>query len=263
MNENKKKKTHGNQEFVNKSRIKHLAVIMDGNGRWAEKNNHKRIFGHVQGAKQARSFIQYCSQLGLPFLSLFALSTENILRPENEVKALQKLLEKVFLKHSHFLMQEQIKLHILGDISIFPSSLQSLCKTICEKTKNHQGLNLIVALNYGGQQEILKAVQKIAEEIEQKKLQVKELNEKSLSAFLSSSHFPPPDLIIRTGGQSRLSNFYLWSSAYSELYFTDTLWPEFDRACLDKALQKFQRTQRRFGKNISSKTSKFKADQYN
>ena len=228
--------------------IQHLAVIMDGNGRWAEEHKHKRIFGHIQGAKTTRRLIQYCSQLKIPFLSLFALSTENIQRPEVEIKGLKNLLEKVFLKHSKLFMEKQIKLCVLGDLSIFSSHLQNLCKQLCEKTKSHQGLNLIVALNYGGQQEILKAVKEIAEEIKKGGLQIKDINEKSLSSFLSSSSFPPPDLIIRTGGQVRLSNFYLWSSAYSELYFTDTLWPDFDKKCLDKALKKFNKTQRRFGR---------------
>lgn len=236
------------QKYSNKTSLQHLAVIMDGNGRWAKKCNHGRIFGHVQGAKNTRSFIQHCSQLGIPFLSLFALSTENILRPEQEVKGLKNLLEKVFLKHSHLLMKEQIKLHILGDLSVFSSNLQSLCNNLCEKTKSHQGLNLIVALNYGGRQEILNAVQKVAEKIKRGVLQVKDINETSLSSFLCSSKFPPPDLIIRTGGQVRFSNFYLWSSAYSELYFTETLWPDFDKKRLDEALQSFNHRQRRFGR---------------
>lgn len=227
--------------------IQHLAIIMDGNGRWAEQHRHKRIFGHIQGAKTTRRLIQYCSQLKIPFLSLFALSTENVQRPEVEIKGLKNLLEKNFLKHSQLLMKKQIKLHILGDLSVFSANLQNLCKQLCEKTKNHQGLNLIVALNYGGQQEILRAVQEIAKEVKKDNIQIKDINKKSLSSFLCSSSFPPPDLIIRTGGQVRLSNFYLWSSAYSELYFTDILWPDFDKKCLNKALQNFNKTQRRFG----------------
>ena len=238
----------GKQKFLNPGELKHLAVIMDGNGRWAEKKKRKREFGHIQGAKQARSLIRYCSELEIPFLSLFALSTENLLRPQTEVRALLKLLEKVFVKHSSLLMKKQIKLHILGDISVFPPDLQDLCQRFCEKTKQHTGLNLILALNYGGRQEILKGVKKIAREIEQKKMKPADLNEKSLSSFFNSSPFPPPDLIVRTGGESRLSNFYLWSAAYSEFYFTKTLWPDFDKTCLEKALRKFQKTQRRFGR---------------
>ena len=236
------------RKFLEQGGLKHLAFIMDGNGRWAERHNRKREFGHIQGAKQARALIKHCSELHIPFLSLFALSTENLLRPPKEVKALLNLLEKIFIKHSSLLLKQQIKLHILGDTSAFPASLQSLCHKLCEKTKQHKGLNLIVALNYGGRQEILKGVQKIALEIEQKKRKAKDLNEETLSSFLSSSLFPPPDMIVRTGGESRLSNFYLWSSAYSEIYFTKTLWPDFDKSCLEIALKKFQKTSRRFGR---------------
>ena len=236
------------QTDLQKTHIKHLAVIMDGNGRWAEKHKHIRVFGHVQGAKRALSLIQQCSRIRLPCLSLFALSTENTLRPRWETEGLKKLLEKVFLKHSSLMMKEQIKLHIIGDLSIFSAKLQSLCERLCEQTNNHQGLNLIVALNYGGRQEIVKAIQKIAEKIKQNEIKVKDINEKSMAPFLASSKFPDPDLIIRTGGQLRLSNFYLWSSAYSELYFTETLWPDFDESCLNKALQNFNKVKRRFGR---------------
>ena len=234
--------------LIKPQKLKHLALIMDGNGRWAKKHKHQRIFGHAQGAKKARQIIQYCSRLKIPFLSLFTLSAENMSRPKIEVKNLKNLLNTVFLKHSSFLMREKIKLHILGDIFAFPSSLQNLCQKFCEKTKNHQGLNLILALNYGGQQEILKAVQSLAKEIEQKKICPHNLDEKLFSSFLSSSRFPPPDLIVRTGGQTRLSNFYLWSSAYSELYFTDTLWPDFNTVDLDKALENFASAKRHFGR---------------
>ena len=229
-------------------RLKHLAIIMDGNGRWAERHQRRRIFGHVRGARTARSIIQYCSQLKLPVLSLFALSAENILRPKNEVKALTNLLEKVFVQHSHLLIQEQIKLNILGDLTVFSSKLKNLCKKLCEKTQNHQGLNLIVALNYSGRQEIVQAFKKVVKKIEKGSLQTKNINEKTLSSFFCSSFSPPPDLIIRSGGQMRLSNFYLWSSAYSELYFTETLWPDFNKKSMDQALQQFTHRQRRFGR---------------
>ncbi len=228
--------------------LKHLAVIMDGNGRWAKSRKHSRLFGHVRGAKTSHWLIQHCSQLKIPFLSLFALSTENIKRPSVEVKSLKNLLEKIFLKRSHILMKEQIKLHILGDLSIFSPSLQILCRKLCQQTKDHQGLSLIVALNYGGRQEILQGVKKMAQKIEQGQMRADELDESALASFFCSSCFPPPDLIIRTGGQVRFSNFYLWSSAYSELYFTDTLWPDFNQRCLDQALEKFHKTKRKFGK---------------
>jgi len=220
---------------------------MDGNGRWAKQHNHSRIFGHVRGAKMTCKIIQYCSRIKIPYLSVFALSTENINRPKEEIEALKKLLEKIFRKHSNMLKTEQIRLHILGDLSVFSKKLQSLIKKLCEETKNHKGLNLVVALNYGGRQEIFQAVKKAVQEIKKKRMQLQDLNEKSLSPLFCTSPFPDPDLIIRTGGETRLSNFYLWSSAYSELYFTDTLWPDFNEASLNQALKKFNKAQRRFG----------------
>ena len=221
---------------------------MDGNGRWAEKRNHNRVFGHLQGAKKALSIIKYCSQIGLPFLSLFALSTENVQRPKKELEALTNLLEKVFFKYSNWLIQEKIKLHILGETGIFSNQLQTFCKDLCEKTKNHTGLNLIIALNYGGRQEILKAFQKIVTRIQKGSLPIKDINEQSLLSSFCTSPFPDPDLIIRTGGQIRLSNFYLWSIAYSEFHFTDTLWPDFNPQHLEDILKNFLKIKRRFGK---------------
>ncbi len=221
---------------------------MDGNGRWAEKQRHSRIFGHVRGAKTAQTIIKYCSQIQLPFLSLFTLSAENIFRPKEEVKNLTRLLKKVFVQRTDLLLEEQIQLNILGDLSIFSSDLRELCLSLCKKTKKHKGLRLIVALNYGGRQEILQAVQKIAQAVQQNKIQPQQLDESRWASFLSSSCFPPPDMIIRTGGKVRLSNFYLWSAAYSELYFTDILWPDFSKEDLCKALQNFSSSQRKFGK---------------
>lgn len=222
---------------------------MDGNGRWAESKNHKRFFGHVKGAKKAQWVVDICSQLNLPCLSLFALSTENFLsRPKTEISALQRLLKKVFLKHSDFLMKRQIKLSFLGDLSVFSSSLQNLCQDLSEKTKDNSGLNLIVALNYGGRQEILQAFQKLAKEIRGDSLSLQSLNEKSITPFFSSSQFPEPDLIVRTGGEARLSNFYLWSASYSELYFTKTLWPDFGREDLNSTFESFRRARRKYGK---------------
>lgn len=227
--------------------LKHLAVIMDGNGRWAHKHKHNRAFGHIKGAQTTRQIIQYCADLKIPYLSLFALSTENMQRPQTELKVLKKILTKSFSKQASLLKTKQIRLHILGDLSIFSEYLQKLSRQLCEETKNHQGLNLILALNYGGRLEILQALQKAISEIEQGRMKPEDLNENAFSSLLNSSRFPPPDLIIRTGGQIRLSNFYLWSSAYSELYFTPTLWPDFNSSGLDQALKKFNTTNRRFG----------------
>ena len=221
---------------------------MDGNGRWAKSKNHKRLFGHVKGAQRAKWMVEACSQLQIPYLSLFALSAENLSRPPREVKALQRLLAKVFLKHSDFLMEKQIKLNFLGDLSVFSSSLKSLCENLCKKTRNNSGLNLIVALNYGGKQEIIKAFKDLLGEVKKNSILAQSLDEKKISRFFSSSRFPDPDLIIRTGGEQRLSNFYLWSASYSELYFTKSLWPDFGKEELEKALDHFKKVQRKYGR---------------
>ena len=222
---------------------------MDGNGRWAKSKNHRRFFGHVRGAKTARRIVEICSQLKLPYLSLFALSTENFLsRPKTEISTLQSLLERVFLKHSDFLMKRQIKLNFLGDLSVLSPSLQKLCQSLCEKTKNNSGLNLILALNYGGRQEILQAFKKLAKKIKENSITIQDLNEINMTPFFSSSQFPEPDLIVRTGGEIRLSNFYLWSAFYSELYFTETLWPDFGKEDLNLAFEHFKNVQRRYGR---------------
>ncbi len=227
--------------------LKHLAIIMDGNGRWASQRNHRRLFGHVKGAKTAQSIIFKCLDLKIPYLSLFTLSTENTLRPESEIRDLTHLFEKIIFKHTKQFIEKDIQLHILGDISIFPSKLQTDLKAIQKKTKSNKGLNLIVALNYGGRQEIVNGAKKLVQKIQSGDLKINELTESQFGELLSSSQFPTPDLIIRTGGNLRLSNFYLWSSAYSEFYFTETLWPDFDEKCLDLALQKYSVTERKFG----------------
>ena len=181
---------------------------MDGNGRWAERRGRARAFGHVCGAKTARWMIRRCARLKLPFLSLFALSAENALRrPRAEVKNLKSLLEKVFLKRAKILMEENIRLHILGDLSVFSGQLKALCHSLCENTKKNKGLELVVALNYGGRQEMVQAVQQIAREVEKRRLKAESVDEALLSSFLSSSNFPPPDLIIRTGAKCGFLTF--------------------------------------------------------
>ncbi len=227
--------------------LKHLAIIMDGNGRWAHQRNHKRLFGHVKGAKTAQSIISKCSKLKIPYLSLFTLSTENTLRPKSEIQSLLKLFEKIFLKHAQFLIENDIRLHVLGNVSFFPSKLQKYLEIMKEKTKNNKGLNLILALNYGGRQEIVSGAKRLVQEIQDGNLKLQNLKESQFNSLLPSSQFPEPDLIIRTGGNLRLSNFYLWSAAYSEFYFTETLWPDFNEEYLDFALRKYFITERKFG----------------
>ena len=222
---------------------------MDGNGRWAKSKNHTRLFGYVKGTKKAQWIVKVCSDLKIPYLSLFVLSTENFLfRTQSEILSLQKILQKAFLKNSNLLMKKDIKLNFLGDLSVFSSSLQKLCKDLCEKTKKNSGLNLILALNYGGRQEVLQAFKTLGQKIKNKSFDFQNINEKNISSFFPSSEFPEPDLIIRTGGRFRLSNFYLWSASYSELYFTKTLWPDFGKKDLNLAFKHFKNVKRQYGK---------------
>ena len=232
--------------------LNHLAVIMDGNGRWAKQRGHHRIFGHVKGAFRAKELVEICSQKKIPFLTLFAFSQENSQRPAKEILALFRLFEKALLRHSSLLKKHQIKLHILGDISFFTDKVIQSLETLKEQTKNHKGLNLILALNYGGQQEILSGVKKLISDVVSDAVKghtkAPDIDKAFFERYLLSSRLPPPDLIIRTGGQTRLSNFYLWSAVYSELYFTPVLWPNFTKEILEEALKKFFQTERRFGK---------------
>jgi len=232
--------------------LKHLAIIMDGNGTWAELKKHRRFFGHVKGVNSSLAIIRHCSKIKIPYLSLFALSTENLYRPQSEVETLFKLLEKTFKKHSSFLFQKSIRLSFIGDLLALPPSLQKLCKQFEEETKSHQGLNLIIALNYGGQQEILRAFKQTYKHYFEKSYHPKELTvdltKDKLSSFFPSSRYPDPDLMIRTGGERRLSNFYLWSLAYTELYFTRTLWPDFNSKDLDLILEDFYQRKRLYGR---------------
>ena len=227
--------------------LRHIAIIMDGNGRWARRRGHQRVFGHIRGARRAREAVQTCSEMEVPFLSLFAFSTENTLRPKEEIKFLVKLFEKILLEQKSLLKTLNVRLHLLGDISFFPKSVRDCLSTLVSQSKKNKGLNLILALNYGGRQEIVEGMRKMAEETQKRPIDPKDIDEAFTDRLFPSSLFPPPDLIIRTGGETRLSNFYLWSAAYSEIHFTKTLWPDFNRVHLNQVIQKFFTKERKFG----------------
>ena len=227
--------------------LKHIAIIMDGNGRWARQRSHRRVFGHIRGAKRAREAIQTCSEMGVPFLSLFAFSTENACRPSEEVKSLMKLFEKILSEQSSFLKKLNARLHLLGDVSFFSKKVRDCLSKLVSQSRENTGLNLILALNYGGRQEIVQSMKKLVEEIQNKKIDPKDVDEAFTNQLFPSSIFPPPDLIIRTGGETRLSNFYLWSAAYSEIHFTKTLWPDFNKEHLSQIIQEFFTKERKFG----------------
>ena len=231
-----------------KNSLRHLAIIMDGSGRWAEKQGRRRAFGHARGAETAAAVVRLCARSQIPFLSLFALSAENTGRPKRELSGLNNLFERVFLKRASLLMEENIRLQTLGSLDFFPKKTQALLKSLKRETAGNKGMRLIIAMNYGGRQEIALAARRMAEEAEAGRLNPKAADGKTLSSFMESSRFPPPDLIIRTGGEVRLSNFYLWQAAYSELHFSDTLWPDFTKGDLAQALERFSAARRKFGR---------------
>lgn len=221
----------------------HVAVIMDGNGRWARSKGLPRVFGHQEGVKSVRAVTEACAELGVKFLTLFAFSTENWNRPKPEVSALMKLLVNTIDAEMKTLMKNSIKLEAIGDISALPQvTYRSLLKAI-EMTKNNTRMTLVLALNYSGRWDIRNAVGKI---VRSAAVDIKE--QIDLKSFLSTAAYPDPDLIIRTSGELRLSNFLLWELAYSELYFTDIRWPDFKKESLYDAIIDFQHRERRFGK---------------
>ena len=234
-------------EFNLPSGFQHLAVIMDGNGRWAEQRGWPRHFGHIRGVKSLHNMIDMCSILKVPYLSVFAFSTENWKRSSEEVLVIMKLIKRSLNKYKNSLHERNIRLSVLGSLEELDENVQKLFHEVIEYTKNNTGLRLIVAVNYGGRREIVEAVRVLAKKLQEGSVGIEEIDEDSLSEHLASSSFPPPDLIIRTGNVSRLSNFYLWHSAYSELYVSPLLWPEFNNKELIKALTFYAKTQRRFG----------------
>ena len=227
--------------------FKHLAVIMDGNGRWAAHRRRPRAFGHLRGVQTLKDIVKTCSKIKIPYLTVFVFSTENWKRSSLEVSLLMKIIQRSLKSYQNMMKQNQIRLHVLGGLKAMNPAIQKLCADVMEETKNGQGLQLIMALNYGGRNEIVQAARKAGELIQAGRLQPKDITEKTLGGFLSSSVFPPPDLIIRTGNVSRLSNFYLWNAAYSEFYVSSVMWPDFTVEHLIKALDFYAGTQRRFG----------------
>jgi undecaprenyl diphosphate synthase len=214
---------------------------MDGNGRWAKKRSLPRTFGHKQGVKTIKKIVKTASSLGIKVLTLYAFSTENWKRPKSEIKALMVLLKYFLSKEVEELNKEDVKLRVLGDLSRFSEDIKIEIKKACDLTCNNTGLNLNMALNYGARQEILQAFEKML------KQGIKKPTEAILSSFLYTKGQPDPDLVIRTSGEFRISNFFLWQIAYSEIYIVDKLWPDFSKKDLESAIINFQSRQRRFG----------------
>ena len=232
---------------MNKEEIpQHIAIIMDGNGRWAKIRNENRIQGHIKAKKSVRESIEFCVEKKIKYLTLFAFSTENWKRPKLEVQALMNLLNNVISDELNTLKNQNIKLKVIGDLSPLPKKTKESLELAINETSKNKGLCLILAINYSGKWDIFNATKKILET--KQKLDLANFNEKVFEKNLSTYNMPDPELIIRTSGEERISNFYLWQAAYSELYFTDILWPDFNKNELNNAIFEFKNRNRRFGK---------------
>lgn len=240
----------------------HIAIIMDGNGRWAKSRGNIRTYGHKAGVDSVRDITEVCAQLGVRYLTLYTFSTENWERPESEVNALMRLLVRSLRKEADNLNKNNIKLGTIGQIERFPSLCQRELEEAMELTKDNDLLHLCLALSYSGRWDITEAVKKIAHQVKEGQLDPEEIDDQLISAHLSTAEIPDPDLIIRTSGEYRISNFLLWQLAYSELYITETYWPDFRRNELYKAIKAYQKRERRFGKVVEKNGQKKKVDSY-
>ena len=226
----------------------HVAIIMDGNGRWAAQFGNERTFGHEHGVEAVRSVVEGASEIGIKYLTLYAFSTENWSRPQEEVDALMGLLVHAISEETDELLKSNVRLQVIGDVKSLPEHVQEKLAWSIDKLKSSSGLTLVLALSYSSKWEIVEAVKKIAEHVKSGKLEPPEINCEMMDSFLHTSEMPDPELLIRTSGECRISNFLLWQIAYSELYFTPKLWPDFRKEDLYEAIFDFQNRERRFGK---------------
>ena len=233
----------------------HVGIIMDGNGRWAQKRLMNRVKGHEQGSQAVRTIVTTAARLGIGTITLYAFSTENWARPQNEIKALMTLLKKYMVSERPVFEKNNIRLNVIGQIDRLPEDVQSEIRTTMEMTRNNDRMRLNLALSYGAREEITTAIQSIAEKVKQRTVSIEMISPKLISDHLYTAGMPDPDLIIRTSGEYRLSNFLLWQAAYSEIYISQTLWPDFNEEEFITILEDFQSRDRRFGK-VTCSTSK-------
>lgn len=226
----------------------HVAVIMDGNGRWAKQRGLPRIEGHRRGATALKEMLRYCKDLGIKTLTAYAFSTENWGRPITEVNFLMGLFERLLQKELAEMEEEEVCINFIGDLTPLPPSLQQEIRRSMERTRNNQGVFFNVAINYGSRHEMVTACKAIARKVQQGELSTEAINDQTIAQHLYTSASPDPDLLIRTSGEMRLSNFMLWQLAYTEIYVTDTLWPDFNIEQFEQAIASFQQRDRRFGK---------------
>ena len=226
----------------------HIAIIMDGNGRWAKQRGKKRIFGHQQGVKAVQKIVEEAAHLKVPYLTLFAFSTENWNRPKEEIGTLMKLLVRSLREELEKMLKNNIRLTTIGATDRLPAQVQKELEIVVEKTKNNSNMVLTLALNYGGREEIQRATREIAQLVKNNIISPEKIDESIINRHLYAQNLPDVDLLIRTSGEQRISNFMLWHLAYAELYFTSTCWPDFDEKELHAALLNYQNRERRFGK---------------
>lgn len=237
------------KDSIDKNNIpKHVAIIMDGNGRWAKKHGEDRIFGHHEGVNSVREIVEACGEIGVRYLTLYAFSTENWNRPKDEVDALMELLVSTISMETPNLHKKGVKLAVIGDVESLPLSCQKELQESLAITANNDKVTLILALSYSSKWEITEAVKKIARQIESGKLKATDITTALIDENLNTTNYPDPELMIRTSGENRISNFLLWQLAYAEFYFTDVLWPDFRKEDFYKAILAFQNRERRFGK---------------
>lgn len=225
----------------------HIAIIMDGNGRWAKEHNKPRVYGHKHGVKSVRNIVEGAGEIGLKYLTLYAFSTENWSRPKLEVTALMQLLVNTISKEVESLNKNNVRLMAIGDLKSLPNNCNDELQKAIDKTKNNTGLTVVLALSYSAKWEIVDAVKKITNDVVDGKVKIEDISETLLSNYLSTQNIPDPELLIRTSGENRISNFLLWQIAYAELYFSEKLWPDYRKEDLFEAIVNYQNRERRFG----------------
>ncbi len=237
------------KEQIEKGKIpRHIAIIMDGNGRWAKSNGKSRIFGHQNGVKAVREVTEGCAELGVEYLTLYAFSTENWSRPKLEINALMELLVQTIRKETKTLNKNDIRLQAIGDLTSLPKRCYRELMEAIDMTKNNSRMTLVLALSYSSKWEIIRAVKQTAQNVLEGSIDINDIDEQSFEQHLCTHNFPDPELLIRTSGETRISNFLLWQIAYAELYFCETLWPDFHKPQLHQAIIDYQKRERRFGK---------------
>ncbi|MFC4233422.1 isoprenyl transferase [Parasediminibacterium paludis] len=240
---------HVSVDQIDKNRLpSHIAIIMDGNGRWAEEKGQERLYGHFHGVESVRNIVEGCAELGVGYLTLYAFSTENWDRPQQEVDGLMYLLVDTIRKEVPILNKNNIRLHVIGDMGMLPDFARIELKEALDMTSHNTGLNLVMALSYSSRWELVNAVKNIGLDVQAGKIDANSITQDTLQQYLTTSNLPDPELMIRTSGEYRISNFLLYQLAYAELYFTNTRWPDFRKENLYEAIIDFQNRERRFGK---------------